>query len=53
MQKHPSQICFPHHNHQLFFTLAIPSSPYTNNDNKTSTFNKAFEFPNGIQVEQI
>jgi hypothetical protein len=44
-------------NQQLSFTFIIPSSPYTNNDNKNdtkaSTLKRTFEFFYGIHVENI
>jgi hypothetical protein len=49
-------VAFSINNHQLFFSLAIPSFLYTNNgennDNKTSILNKDFEFLNSICVEK-
>jgi len=47
---------FSIYNQQLSFTLAIPSSPYTNNDDNNGniilTFKKTFEFSNGIHVKK-
>jgi ADP-dependent phosphofructokinase/glucokinase len=47
---------FSIYNQQLPFTLAIPSSPYTNNDdnngNITPTLKRIFEFSNGIHVKK-
>ncbi len=41
---------------QLFFTFAIPYSPYTNDDDNNGsrppTLNRTFEFSNGIHVKK-
>jgi hypothetical protein len=53
---HSKIVAFSIDNHQLFFSLTIPSFLYTNNgdnnDNKTSISNKDFEFLNRICVEK-
>jgi hypothetical protein len=47
---------FSIYNQQLSFTLVIPSSPYTNNDdnngNIVSTLKRIYEFSNGIYVKK-
>jgi len=48
---------FSIYNQQLFFTFAIPYSPYTNDDDnnrsKLPILNENFKFFNGIHVEKM
>jgi hypothetical protein len=50
------KLTFSMYNQQLFFTFAIPYSPYTNDDvnngSKPPILNRIFQFSNGIHVEK-
>jgi hypothetical protein len=55
--EHLGQIHFLHMQSITIFAFAIPSSPYTNNDdnnsNKIPTLKITFEFSNGIHVKNM